>query len=260
MSFSTPKLSLSEMLALARRLGYDGIEPRIGEGHAHGVEIAATPAQRAEAKRLAEAAGIQLCCVATSIQYSNPAETDRQVEETRQAIDLAGDVGAPAIRVFGGPLPKGLKRYEAIRLVTASLESVVDVARRCHVVVALETHDDWSDPAYVAEVMRRVDDPGIAVNWDFMHPGRAPGATVDESFALLRSWIRHVHVHDGILHDDGRITLKPIGQGDVDVKRAFALLEGIGYGGYLSGEWINWEPADVHLPRELAAMKSLGAK
>jgi hypothetical protein len=27
----------------------------------------------------------------------------------------------------------------------------------------------------------------------------------------------------------------------------------------LSGEWINWEPYEVHLPRELAAMHELEA-
>ena len=30
---------------------------------------------------------------------------------------------------------------------------------------------------------------------------------------------------------------------------------GSDYQGYLSGEWIGWEPYDVHLPRELATMK-----
>jgi sugar phosphate isomerase/epimerase len=255
MSFSCPDLGLREMLALARRLGYDGIEPRIAEGHRHGVEIAAVPAQRAEFKHMAAESRVAVCCVATSCQYSNPAETDHQVAETRQAIDLAADVGAPVIRVFGGILVRGLKRYEAIRLVAKSLLSVADHARARGVVVCLETHDDWSDPAYVAELMRRIDHPAIAVNWDFMHPGRAPGATVDESFALVKPWIRHVHFHDGFC-PEGKIDLRPVGTGDVDVKRAVELLETAGYAGYLSGEWINWEPAEVHLPRELAAIKS----
>jgi sugar phosphate isomerase/epimerase len=64
-----------------------------------------------------------------------------------------------------------------------------------------------------------------------------------------------VHLHDGKLHDDGRITLVPAGRGDVDVKRAIELLERADYAGFVSGEWIGWEPAEVHLPRELAAVK-----
>jgi hypothetical protein len=35
------------------------------------------------------------------------------------------------------------------------------------------------------------------------------------------------------------------------------LLVGTGYDGYLSGEWINWDPWQVHLPRELRALKQI---
>jgi len=77
---------------------------------------------------------------------------------------------------------------------------------------------------------------------------------MDEAFATLRPWIRHLHVHDG---SRGLTALKmvPIGTGDFDHRRVVELLAGIGYDGYLSGEWIRWEPAEVHLPRELATLK-----
>ena len=29
----------------------------------------------------------------------------------------------------------------------------------------------------------------------------------------------------------------------------------IDYPGFISGEWINWEPYEQHLPRELATLK-----
>jgi sugar phosphate isomerase/epimerase len=254
MTFSCPTLALADVLALARRFGYDGIEPRIGESHRHGVELDAGAAQRAEFKRAAAEARVAICCVATSLRYSDPQDTRRRIAETRQAIDLAADIGAPAIRVFGGQLAAGLRRYEAIRLVADSLRSAADHARERGVTVCLETHDDWCDPAHVAEVMRRVNHPAVAVNWDFMHPGRGPGATVEESFNLLKPWIRHVHFHDGT-DRGGELKLTPIGTGEVNVRRAVELLEDAGYQGYLSGEWINWEPAEIHLPRELAAIK-----
>jgi sugar phosphate isomerase/epimerase len=90
------------------------------------------------------------------------------------------------------------------------------------------------------------------VNWDIMHPVRAGLATVEESFELLGPWIRHVHMHDGVGSD---VIFVPIGTGDIDHKRAVELLSSAGFEGYLSGEWINWEPYDMHLPREINAMK-----
>ena len=47
----------------------------------------------------------------------------------------------------------------------------------------------------------------------------------------------------------------PIGTGIVDTRRAMQLLAGAGFDGYLSGEWINWEPPEVHLPREIQTMQ-----
>ena len=120
--------------------------------------------------------------------------------------------------------------------------------------VCLETHDDWTHPAHVAALMQRANHPNIAVNWDIMHPVRQSNVTMDEAYAALKPWIRHVHFHDGVTVD-GQLKLAPIGQGDTDHRRAVQLLQDVGYDGFLSGEWIDWEPYATHLPRELATMK-----
>jgi len=77
---------------------------------------------------------------------------------------------------------------------------------------------------------------------------------MDSAFAALKPWVRHVHFHDGSVSPD-KIELKPVGAGDIDHRRAVELLLAIKYDGYLSGEWINWEPSEIHLPRELAMMR-----
>jgi sugar phosphate isomerase/epimerase len=175
------------------------------------------------------------------------------VDETLRCIDLAADVGAPRIRVFGGKIGEGIDREEAIELVAKSLLSVADHAGERGVTVCMETHDAWCDPKNVAEVMKRVNHPAICVNWDIMHPVRTGFATIDESFETLKPWIRHLHIHDAS-KETGKLV--PIGTGFVDHKRAIELLLPISYNGYISGEWINWEnPYDVHLPRELATLK-----
>ncbi|MBN1344199.1 MAG: sugar phosphate isomerase/epimerase [Phycisphaerae bacterium] len=254
MTFSCPELSLDEVLALAKRLGYEGVEPRVSSSHKHGLEFDAPADVRGQARAKAEASGVALCCIATSCRYADPATADGMVQDTHRAIDLAADVGCSRIRVFGGQIPAGTSREEAIELVARSLESVADHAGQRGVVVCMETHDDWCDPANVAQVMQRVDHPAIAVNWDIMHPVRQGGATMDQAYETLEPWIRHVHFHDGVKEDPGQL-LRPIGEGIVDHKRAVELLLDMGYEDYLSGEWINWEPYETHLPRELATMK-----
>jgi len=254
MSFSCPQLSLDEMLALAKRLGYDGVEPRVVSKHAHGIETDIDAAARDDIKRRVADSGVPLCCIATSCKYADPTTAREMVEETRQSIDLAGDVGAPRLRVFGGVIPEGVSREQAIEGVAECLRSVADQARDRGVTVCMETHDHWCDPAHMADVMKRVNHPAIAVNWDIMHPVRVADKTMDEAFDTLKPWIRHVHFHDGLKKEDGG-GLTPIGEGIVDHRSAVQLLKSASYDGYLSGEWINWEPYDVHLPRELATMK-----
>lgn len=252
MTFSTPGLSLDETLATAKRFGYDGIEPRVACGHKHGVELEASTEERAEIKRKVAGSGVALCCIATSCRYADPAMAGQNIDATLKYIDLAADVGCPRLRVFGGPIAKDLSRENAIEVVAHSLAAVAGHAQAHGVTVCMETHDDWCDPRHVAEVMRRANHPAIAVNWDIMHPVRVAGVTMDEAFQTLRPWIRHLHVHDGTA---GELALMPIGEGIIDHRRAIALLLSLGYDGYLSGEWINWEPYEVHLPRELSALR-----
>lgn len=256
MSFSCPDLPLEEMLMLAHNLGYDGIEPRIGENHRHGVEVETDVERRIEIRRQVEASGVALCCLATPYRYADAASAPEQIARTRRAIDLAADVGAPRLRVFGGQIPDGMTREQAIAQVARSLKGVADYAHQRRVLLCLETHDDWCDPEHVAEVMRRVDHAAVAVNWDVMHPVFQAGKTVAQAFQTLRPWIRHVHVHDGI-RTNGVTDLQPIGQGDIDHRAAVRLLRDSGYDGYLSGEWINWRvPYSVHLSQELATLKA----
>jgi len=253
MSFSTPELSLAEMLDVAKRYGYDGIEPRLDSKHAHGVEVDTTAEQREAIVKQVADAGIALACLATSLRFADPAQTDKMVQDSHERIDLAGDLAAPTMRVFGGQLPEGVSREEAIDLLVRSLSSIADHAAERGVILCMETHDDWCNPDHVAAVLKAVDHPAVACNWDIMHPVRTKNATIDESFETLRPWIRHLHIHDGT--GDG-IELLPIGEGIYDHRRTIELLKTIDYDGYLSGEWIRWEAWDKHLPREIATLKA----
>jgi sugar phosphate isomerase/epimerase len=247
-------LTLGELLATAKRFGYDGVEPRIDSQHKHGVETTASAAQRREIKKQAAADGVAFACIATSCVFANPEITKQNVDYAFKCIDLAADVGAGRIRVFGGALAEDQKREDAVRIVADALRALAEHAQGRGVTVCMETHDSWCLPEDVAAVMQGVNHPAIAVNWDIMHPVRVCKVSMDQAFETLKPWIRHLHIHDGAL---GSTQLMPIGNGVIDHKRAIELLLAIPYEGYLSGEWINWsDPYEAHLPRELATMKN----
>lgn len=260
MTFSVPEATLDEALAMAKKYGYAGIEPRAEAGHRHGVEIGATAEERKTVKKKAQAAGIAIACVATSCTYADPATAGENTRKTHEYIDLAADVGSSRVRVFGGQIGGGWSRERATSEVAAALASVADHARERGVVVCMETHDDWCDPNHVAEVMRRVGKPSIGVNWDIMHPVRAAKWKMADCLKPIGQWVHHVHLHDGV-EEGGNILFRPIGQGAIDHATAVRLLLEAGYKDYLSGEWIGWSvPASEYLPNELKTMKGFEAR
>ena len=198
MSFSCPQATFAEMLGLAAQYGYAGIEPRAGGSQNHGVELEASAQQRASFRAQAAEAGIAICCLAAGARFADPASRDAQVEESLQYIDLAAEIGAPALRVFGGRIPAGISRESAIAGVTNALKRLAERADARGVVVCLETHDDWCNPEDVVAVMERVAHPAIGVNWDVAHPaapsGLDPGRLLSHAAAMdpPRPYARHV--------------------------------------------------------------------
>ncbi len=253
MSFSCPELDLDESLSVAKKFGYAGFEPRTSCGHRHGIEVGAPARFLREAKEKTVETGIQICCLATSFGFSDPEQNAANLELARRSIEVASQVGAPALRVFGGRIPVGMERARSEQAIVESLAKLAEDARSHGVTVCIETHDDWCDPRNIARILQAVDHPSIAVNWDIMHPVLTAGTSVTAAFEILKTWIRHVHVHDGTKVDE-KLVFLPIGSGAVDHATALGLLVASWYDGYASGEWIDWESYDTHLPRELATM------
>jgi len=258
MSFSCHDASLADMLSLAQEFGYDGIEPRTGGIHTHGVELDTGADDRKKMLDAARAHGVAFGCIAVGSRFADPAVTEASLAEAEQGIKLARDLESGIVRVFGGKLAEGGDRGDAIKRVAESLRSLAPLASDCGVTVCFETHDDWCDPTHVATVMEAVNHPSIGVNWDVMHPVRNHLASMEESFRILRPWIRHVHIHDG-MHDPDNLDFRAFGEGEYDLDTVFRSLLADGFDGYLSGEWINWEPAREHLPREIKRMRAFEA-
>lgn len=258
MTSSCPELDFPGVLAIARRYGYNGVELRVSNNHKHGVELTSLPAEREAAKQKANEAGIALCCVATSCRFANPETAGEAMKEAHLAIDLAGDLGSPYVRVFGGAIGDGLTRDQAVAQMVRSMNDLKAHAGDRRVGLCLETHDDWCDPIHLVRVVREVDHPAVRINWDLMHPVMTADKTMDEAFEVVKDYLVHVHFHDGTWEGGTKHKriMTPIGEGVIDHRRALELLRSIDYQGFLSGEWIRWRPHEEHLPQELKTLKS----
>lgn len=248
-SLSLPQASLADLFNAALSYGYDSVELRLDKQHGHGVELATGSGQRASLRRQIKTSGSSVVCLSSSVRLADSANIDANLELGRESITLAGDLGVKLIRVFGGAVPDDVSRNASQACVVNALKTLGDFAVERDVTVCLETHDDWASPQRLASVMSEVQHANVGILWDVWHTGRAGGKGLAESHQILSPWIRHVHVHDGKLRLD-RLEFSPMGEGDIDHRELLVLLTAQGYDGTLSGEWIGWEPGNIHLPRE----------
>ena len=259
MSFSEPQLSAEGLAETSKRLGYRGVEPRLGSNHGHGIENGILKQAADKVKDIFSGHGIDICCLATSCIFTDPKTLQENIENAKKTVELAIMLGVRRIRVFGGTIPDGISRGDAAKTVTESLLNLSDFIGQEDLALCMETHDSWCDPDEVAAIMTSVSRKNIMVNWDIMHPVLTAGKTIKEAYEVLKPWIGHVHVHDGV-REDGKIIFKPIGQGLVDHKTAINLLRDSGYDDYISGEWIQYgnpEFEENHLEREIKLLKAL---
>jgi|LSQX01.2.fsa_nt_gb sugar phosphate isomerase/epimerase len=257
MSFTCPEATLNEMIDMAKKYGYEGIEPRAQGQHKHGVELNATPEKRKEIKTIFQNSGIECACIATSLKYcfTDKVKRDENIDTTKKFIELAKDIGCKRLRVFGGNPDKEIGVEEAIKIVGEALTELKKDAEAAKVYICLETHDFFSRADVAALAVRMAKNPYIRVNWDIMHPYTRK-MTIEEAFLEVKDIVAHCHIHDGNYGKDQRPKLALMGQGEIPYHTAVRLLQGMNYDGYMSGEYIGAWPPDVVLPNDIQVLRS----
>jgi sugar phosphate isomerase/epimerase len=254
LAFSTlgcPVWDLPRILSAAREYGYNAVELR---GYLDQMDLPLadpfTPANRTETRRRFEDAGVAVCCVSSSGTVAK-----NNLDHVKAHAELAGALGCPRVRVFGGKLPDDLPHAEGIARFAETLRAFGDAAQEAGVYIVLETHDSFSKGAEVAELLAATAHPAVFSLWDLHHPYRE-GESLEETNRYLAPTLRHVHVKDGAA---GNYTL--LGEGDVPVFPMLDLVLGGGYDGPISLEWEKrWKPdiaePEVAFPQYAKALRA----
>lgn len=256
-AFSTlafPSTPLATAVSLGQSWGYTGIELRLIDGEFIDPSMPAT--ERARIKQTTT--GLPIVAVDSSIRLTD----DDPGPELRRFLELASEWESPVVRVFGGSLPQvPAARRARIEAAAKVLEDTVPLAERLGVAVGLETHDDFSASAVVAELLKLIDSRSVGTVWDSHHPYRM-GEQPAEVHKRLHSRVLLAQVKDAV-----RSTTKKegwqlvlLGKGEVPVREMLELLDAGGYEGWISVEWEKrWHPEieepAIALPQHLAVLK-----
>lgn len=222
MTFVCPEWPIEKVVQFAKEANYDGVEIRVDANHQHNVSSQSSAETRRDVKQLFADAGVEIPCVATSVQFgaADPAKRRENIEAAKANLDLAADLGAPIIRTFaGGGIPQLTE--EAAAYIAEAFDEVGDYAKELGVCPMLECgHDIIKTGVEASEVITRVKTSNFCVLWNY--------STIDDqTFDLLKQHLRHFHVHDPVLDPEND-----------NVLHLAKRMKGVGYKGYLSLEII----------------------
>jgi len=147
-SLGNPNMRLERFADLLGRCGYDGIALRgRPDHHVHWQDDAE---RRAEVRSTLADNGLGVSSIATYVfvatrdsggpERSDTRNEQENIEEVLRWMDLAEDLGAETVRVFGGALTPGETHEDAIPRIARIMDAAA--AEHPDVNVAIELHDD----------------------------------------------------------------------------------------------------------------------
>lgn len=153
------------------------------------------------------------------------------------AIATARLLGVPRLNVLSGMLADGVSHHQARDTAAANLAELADDARNEGITLMVEPINDNDWPGYAIpavsdalEVIRTVDHPNVALQFDAYHVATQGGDVIEQLEAAIE-FIRHVQIADVPgRHQPGTGTL-PLG-------RFLTRLDELGYDGAVGLEYI----------------------
>jgi sugar phosphate isomerase/epimerase len=263
LSFSTlgcPDWTMPQIIAIASSAGYDGIELRFVEGEDSLWKLPVFQgAALASVKHTLADHGVAISCLDTSCRFDSPDAADRErwVNEGERMSDLAAELGAPGLRVFGDTIRPRANRESTRGWIADSLCRLAEIAAPKGVEVWLETHGDFAGARDTSEILARVTPTNTGIVWDPINSFVATQERPADGSATLGGAIRHVHIKD-IRRNEARGDPESweyvlTGEGDFPLQELLGTLKKREYNGFLSFEWEKkWHPelaaAEIALP------------
>lgn len=179
-----------------------GVELRVE--HAHKVEPALSPEQRARVRAQFEAGGIEVVGFGTNAQFDSPdpAKLAANLDLAKQYIKLSHDVGGSGVKVKPNNFhdkKEGIPREKTLEQIGKSLAELGDYALGFGQEIRLEVHGDvtgLADIRTIMEVARAAKADNVRVCWN-SNPADLEGDGIAKNFALVKDYLgRTTHIHE----------------------------------------------------------------
>lgn len=257
--FDRVKYPIEKVIENAAKLGFDGVEVLHRQMESEDRKYVNN------LKKMAWELGLPLFFLSIHQNFVAPEKEKRQrdIEHTKRCIDLAVQLGAPAIRLNSGrwgtsgnfqemldaggvekPLP-GYTDDDAFNWCIESINECLPHAEAAGVVMALENH--WgltTKPEGLLRIYKGVNSPWLRINLD-------TGNFVGDPYSQLEMLAPYATVVQAKTYYGGGVYYTR----ELDYQRIAGILRKAGFKGWISLEMEGRENADLAVPKSLKLLR-----
>lgn len=258
--FRTEKYPIEQVMENAAKIGFDGVEIL------HRQMTGESPAYLNKLKQQAFKLGLALPMLSIHQDFVSPTQSVRQenIEHTERCIDIAAQLGIPAIRLNSGrwktiksfddlmkvkgdePPLEGYTAEDAFNWCVDSIRACLPRAAKAGVTLCLENH--WGLTTSIEtllKIWKAVDSPWLGINAD---TGNFPG----DPYEGIGKLAPHATIVQAKTYYGGGewYTL------DLDYKKIAGILRSGGFKGWVSLEMEGKESPETAVPKSFAVLKS----
>ena len=246
-TISWTSFTWKEAVAMAKDLGFSGIEVRGLENNVYAVD--ARPFSSQQVLKTAEQLAnlhLEVSCFSTACNLNDIYKAKENVHQLKAYIDLAAKMGTSYVRLLSDDSiePNETATDDAVISV---ITEILPYAEKKHVTLLLETIGIYCDTDRLRKVLEQFASDNLAALWDIHHPYRFNNESPEKTVQNLGAYIKYVHMKDSVINDN-QLEYRLMGEGDLPIEEIVGALKSINYDGYISYEWIMSWSSDLDDP------------
>jgi sugar phosphate isomerase/epimerase len=187
---------LPTILRVCRAVGLSPVELRTT--HRHGVEPTLSAERRREVRQQFADSGIEFwgCGSVCEFHATDAAVVRRNVDQCKEFIRLAADLGGKGVKVRPNGLPQGVPVERTLEQIGRALRECGQAAADAGVEIWVEVHGTGTSlPRHCKTIMEHADHASVGLTWN-SNATDVENGSVAESFRLLRRWIKSCHINE----------------------------------------------------------------
>ena len=180
---------------------FEGVELRTT--HAHKVEVNLSKQERESVRKRFQDSKVQLMGLGSAFDYhtADAAKLKKDIEDTKEYIILAHDVGATGVKVRPNGLPKEVPAEKTLEQIGRSLCELGEFGEGHGIVIRLEVHGQGTSLLpNIKKIMDVAGHSSVGVCWN-SNPTDLEGQGFEHNFDLVKDKIIAVHMRDLYLED-----------------------------------------------------------